>query len=73
MSEKYCNFATNLKQNAMQSVEDKILTSLKKSGRGVAFAPVRFAHLGTVSAVQKAIERLANDGLIIRASRGIYF
>ena len=73
MSEKYCNFATNLKQNAMQSIEDKILTSLKKNGRGGAFAPIRFAHLGTASAVQKAIERLASDGLIIRASRGIYF
>lgn len=47
----------NLKQNAMQSVEDKILTSLKKSGRGVAFAPIRFAHLGTASAVQKALQK----------------
>ena len=42
----------------MQSVEDKILTSLKKSGRGVAFTPTRFAHYGSAAAVQKAIERL---------------
>ena len=45
----------------MQSIEYKILTSLKKSGRGIAFTPVRFAHYGSASAVQKAIERLNED------------
>ena len=56
----------------MQSVEDKILTSLKKSGRGVAFSPARFAHYGSAAAVQKAIERLTDDGKIIRVARGVY-
>ena len=56
----------------MQSVEDKILTSLKKSGRGIAFTPVRFAHYGSASAVQKAIERLNEAGQIIRVARGVY-
>ncbi len=56
----------------MQSIEDKILTSLKKSGRGVAFSPKRFAHYGSAAAVQKAIERLADDGRIIRVARGVY-
>lgn len=56
----------------MQSIEDKIETSLRKSGRGVVFSPARFAHYGTESAVQKAIERLTLSGLIIRVSRGIY-
>ena len=56
----------------MQSVEDKILTSLKKSGRGVAFSPTRFAHYGSAAAVQKAIERLTDDGKIIRVARGVY-
>ena len=56
----------------MQSVEDKILTSLRKSGRGVAFSPTRFAHYGSAAAVQKAIERLTDDGKIIRVARGVY-
>ena len=56
----------------MQSVEDKILTSLKKSGRGVAFTPARFAHYGSAAAVQKAIERLTVNGHIIRVTRGVY-
>ena len=56
----------------MQSIENKILTSLKKCGRGIAFTPTRFAHYGSTTAVQKAIERLAEDGQIIRVARGVY-
>ena len=56
----------------MQSIEDKILTSLRKSGRGIAFTPARFAHYGSATAVQKAIERLAHDEQIVRVARGIY-
>lgn len=56
----------------MQSVINKILTSLKKSGRGIAFTPTRFAHYGSASAVQKAIERLAESEQIIRVARGVY-
>lgn len=57
----------------MISIENKIVKSLKKCGRGFAFSPVRFAHYGSSAAVQKAIERLALDGQIIRATRGVYF
>ena len=56
----------------MESIENKILVSLKKSGRGVAFTPTRFAHYGSASAVQKAIERLNENGHIIRVARGVY-
>lgn len=56
----------------MQSIENKILASLKKSGRGVAFTPTRFAHYGSAAAVQKAIERLTESGQIIRVARGVY-
>ena len=56
----------------MQSVEYKILMSLKKSGRGLAFTPSRFAHYGSATAVQKAIERLAESGQIVRIARGVY-
>ncbi len=57
----------------MISIENKIVKSLKKCGRGFAFSPARFAHYGSSAAVQKAIERLALDGQIIRATRGVYF
>ena len=56
----------------MESIENRILTALKKSGRGIAFTPTRFAHYGSASAVQKAIERLAESGQIIRVARGVY-
>ena len=56
----------------MQSIEDKIKHSLKKCGRGTVFSTMRFAHYGTTRAVQKAIERLAIDGTVIRVARGIY-
>ena len=55
-----------------ESIDDKILNSIKKSGRGFVFTPVRFAHYGSAGAVQKAIERLAEAGSIIRVARGIY-
>ncbi len=57
----------------MVSIEDKIIRSLGKCGRGVAFSPTRFAHYGSESAVQKAIERLTENGKIIRVARGLYF
>lgn len=56
----------------MQSIEDKILISLKKSGRGIAFTTARFAHYGTAAAVQKSIERLIDDNIVVRVARGIY-
>lgn len=56
----------------MQSIENKILIAIKKSGRGIAFTTARFAHYGSAAAVQKAIERLADDEVIIRVARGIY-
>lgn len=56
----------------MQSIENKIFDSLRKCGRGTAFTPARFAHYGTAEAVQKAIERLTKESVIIRVARGIY-
>lgn len=56
----------------MQSIENKILTSLRKCGRGVAFTPTRFAHYGSVESVRKALERLCENNQIIRVARGIY-
>ena len=56
----------------MQSIENRVMSALKKCGRGVAFTPARFAHYGTPAAVQKAIERLEASETIIRVARGVY-
>jgi len=57
----------------MQSIDDKIVNSLIKCGRGVAFSSTRFAHYGSADAVRKAIGRLCNNKVVIRLARGIYY
>ena len=57
----------------MESIDDKILSTLKKCGRGVAFSAARFAHFGSTEAVRKAIERLCHSGTVIRVAKGIYY
>ncbi len=56
----------------MQSVENKILASVKKRGRGCAFTPRSFAHYGTPAIVRKALETLTKSETFIRVARGIY-
>ena len=57
----------------MQSIDDKIVNSLSKCGRGVAFSAARFAHYGNADAVRKAIARLCNKNTVIRLAKGIYY
>ncbi len=56
----------------MESVDNKILSSIKKCGRGKVFFPSQFARFGTPSRVQKAMEQLVAKGELIRVARGIY-
>ncbi|MDE6631158.1 MAG: type IV toxin-antitoxin system AbiEi family antitoxin domain-containing protein [Bacteroidales bacterium] len=56
----------------MQSIDDKIYERVKKSGRGTLFSPNDFTGFGKPKSVQKALERMADSGKIIRAARGIY-
>lgn len=68
-----CIFATELECcNMMQSIDDKVLKSLRGKGRGCIFFSTDFATLGESKSVLKALERLVNKGDIIRVSRGIY-
>lgn len=55
-----------------QSIENIILNSIKKCGRGTVFFPSDFSKAGEKSAVLKALERMTADGTIIRVARGIY-
>ena len=56
----------------MQSIDDKILSKVRKCGRGTIFSSVDFTNLGEPKSVLKALERMANAETIIRVSRGIY-
>ena len=54
------------------TVEDKILKKMKQNRRGKIFFANDFAALGNYKACSKALERLTNQGAILRVSRGIY-
>ena len=56
----------------MGSIDNSILTSLKKRGRGVVFTKDDYAHYSNPKRVQKALEQLVNQGLVVRVARGIY-
>lgn len=55
-----------------ESIEDKILDKSKKCGRGSVFFVSDFVSYGNRNAVNKALERLTEKGLMIRVARGIY-
>ena len=54
------------------SIENTILNSVRKRGRGTVFFPSDFSKIGEKSAVLKALERMTAAGTIIRVARGIY-
>ena len=56
----------------MESVDNEILTSLKKRGRGTVFFKDEYAHYSNPKRVQKAIEQWVEKGLVVRMARGIY-
>ena len=56
----------------MQSLEDRIITSISKRGRGTIVSPLDYAGYGDSKAVQKAFERLTATEKLIRVARGVY-
>lgn len=56
----------------MQSIDDKILSNVKKRGMGTIFFAQDMAQYGQRQSVLKALERMAASGSIIRLARGIY-
>lgn len=56
----------------MQSIEQKIINSVSKRGRGVVVFPQDFASYGTANAIQKAFGRLVASERLIRVGQGIY-
>lgn len=53
-------------------IENKIITKIKKAGRGSLFFIDDFIGYGSSKAVSKALERLVAKGEISRVARGIY-
>ena len=56
----------------MESADSKILTSIKKRGRGTVFFADEYAHYANPKRVQKAMEQLVEKGLVVRVARGLY-
>jgi predicted transcriptional regulator of viral defense system len=58
--------------NETQSIDSKILASIRGRGRGSVFLPADFLDLGSREAVDIALHRLARKGTIRRIARGVY-
>jgi len=67
----FCDKITHVMD--IQSIENKILNNIKKCGRGNAIFSSDFVRFGEQKTVNKALERLAKEGVLIRISRGFYY
>ena len=54
------------------STSEKVTRQLQRMRRGVPFSISQFHELGTAASVQKALSRLAQEGVIERVAKGIY-
>lgn len=57
----------------IQSIDNKILKSIKKCGRGKVIFSSDFVRFGEQKTINKVLERMAKDGIILRISRGVYY
>lgn len=58
---------------ASETIEKKILERIKKCGRGNLFSASDFVRYGEQKTVNKALERMMKDGIILRISHGLYY
>ena len=58
---------------ASESIETKILSRIKKCGRGNLLFASDFIRYGEQKSVSKALERMMKEGTILRISHGIYY
>lgn len=56
----------------MQSIEYKILISVKKRGKGTIVFPSDFVQLASAASVRKALSKLTEEGTFFRLAHGIY-
>src|SRR5437016_1179596 len=55
-----------------KSIDSKMLTAIKRRGRGAVFVPADFLKIGSREAVDITLHRLARKGTIRRLARGVY-
>ena len=55
-----------------QSVDNKVLSRIYGKKRGWVFTPIHFLDLGSRTAIDQALGRLAKAGTIRRLARGLY-
>ena len=56
----------------MESIDDKVVTKIKKASRGSLFFTEDFLSFGSAKAVAKALERMVEKEEVFRVARGIY-
>ena len=58
---------------SIQSIEKQILESVKKCGRGKLVFSSDFVRFGEQKSIGKALERMTDEGTLLRISRGVYY
>ena len=58
--------------NSTQSIDSKVLTRIRRRGRGSVLVPGDFLDLGSRETVDVVLHRLARKGTIRRLARGVY-
>lgn len=58
---------------AKHSLEKQIHGFIKKKGRGIFIFASDFTSLGEQKTINKALERLTKEDIIVRISRGVYY
>ena len=60
------------KRTTTQSIDSRILATIRSHGRGSVFVPADFLDLGSREAVDIVLHRLARKGTVRRLARGVY-
>ena len=55
-----------------QSIDSRVLSTIRRRGRGAVFVPSDFLDLGSREAIDIALHRLTRNGTIHRLARGVY-
>ena len=55
-----------------KSIDSRVLTAIRRRGRGSVFVPADFLEVGSREAIDIILHRLARKGTIRRLARGVY-
>ena len=60
------------RRKSENSIDSRVLATIRSRGRGTVFVPADFLEIGSREAVDVTLHRLARKGTIRRLARGIY-